>query len=241
MKGPEEEGVAAGSSSYRFRHRRLMDATTATDSEHSSHNGMPVMVSILVVVIVCTLFYCVYCWRWRKRNDVRRAQTESLRPLSNSDLPIMDLSSVYEATNHFSKENKLGEGGFGPVYRRNGAMYLRDHQQTLIQDAWKLWREDKAAEFMDASLGGSYSREEAWRCFHVGLLCVQDGPELRPTMSNVVLMLISDQMQLPEPAQPPLFTRLNKVSASEFSLAMKTETTKTQSVNDVSISMIEPR
>jgi hypothetical protein len=26
------------------------------------------MVSILVVVIVCTLFYCVYCWRWRKRN-----------------------------------------------------------------------------------------------------------------------------------------------------------------------------
>lgn len=25
------------------------------------------MVSILVVVIVCTLFYCVYCWRWRKR------------------------------------------------------------------------------------------------------------------------------------------------------------------------------
>jgi len=26
------------------------------------------MVSILVVVIACTLFYCVYCWRWRKRN-----------------------------------------------------------------------------------------------------------------------------------------------------------------------------
>uniref|UniRef100_A0A0A9F809 Uncharacterized protein n=1 Tax=Arundo donax TaxID=35708 RepID=A0A0A9F809_ARUDO len=28
----------------------------------------------------------------------------------------MDLSSIHAATNSFSKENKLGEGGFGPVY-----------------------------------------------------------------------------------------------------------------------------
>lgn len=110
--------------------------------------------------------------------------------------------------------------------------------------AWKLWNEDRAADFMDASLAGSYSREEAWRCFHVGLLCVQENPDLRPTMSNVVLMLISDQTQMPAPAQPPLFARpnnKNKVSVSDFSLAMKTDTTKTQSVNEVSISTIEPR
>lgn len=109
--------------------------------------------------------------------------------------------------------------------------------------AWKLWNEDKAADFMDASLAGSYSREEAWRCFHVGLLCVQENPDLRPTMSNVVLMLISDQTQtMPAPEQPPLFARASKkASVSDFSLAMKTDTTKTQSVNEVSISMMEPR
>lgn len=34
----------------------------------SSSGGMRIMVGVLVTVIVCTMLYCVYCWRWRKRN-----------------------------------------------------------------------------------------------------------------------------------------------------------------------------
>jgi hypothetical protein len=48
---------------------------------------------------------------------VKRTEIERLRPLSNSDLPVMDLSLIQAATNNFSKENKLGEGGFVPVTR----------------------------------------------------------------------------------------------------------------------------
>ena len=33
------------------------------------------------------------------------------------DLPLFDLGTVARATNNFSVENKLGEGGFGPVYK----------------------------------------------------------------------------------------------------------------------------
>ncbi|THG15953.1 hypothetical protein TEA_029912 [Camellia sinensis var. sinensis] len=33
------------------------------------------------------------------------------------DVPFFDLESILEATNYFSDENKLGEGGFGPVYK----------------------------------------------------------------------------------------------------------------------------
>jgi len=33
------------------------------------------------------------------------------------DLPIFDFSILVKATDNFSSTNKLGEGGFGPVYK----------------------------------------------------------------------------------------------------------------------------
>lgn len=33
------------------------------------------------------------------------------------DLPLFDLATIVDATEDFSMENKLGEGGFGPVYK----------------------------------------------------------------------------------------------------------------------------
>jgi len=33
------------------------------------------------------------------------------------ELPIFELATIHKATNNFSNDNKLGEGGFGPVYK----------------------------------------------------------------------------------------------------------------------------
>ena len=35
----------------------------------------------------------------------------------NTDLPLFDFSTIAAATNNFSIENKLGEGGFGSVLK----------------------------------------------------------------------------------------------------------------------------
>ena len=33
------------------------------------------------------------------------------------DVPFFDLEDILAATDHFSDANKLGQGGFGPVYK----------------------------------------------------------------------------------------------------------------------------
>lgn len=44
----------------------------------------------------------------------REMRTHS-RVMANLELPIFKMINIAEATNHFS--NKIGEGGFGPVYK----------------------------------------------------------------------------------------------------------------------------
>lgn len=39
------------------------------------------------------------------------------RNIDELELPLFDFDTITIATNNFSQENKLGEGGFGSVYR----------------------------------------------------------------------------------------------------------------------------
>ncbi|KAF9661837.1 hypothetical protein SADUNF_Sadunf19G0110300 [Salix dunnii] len=104
------------------------------------------------------------------------------------DVPFFDLDSILAATDYFSEENKLGRGGFGPVYK-----------------AWRFWRENKALDLMDETLHESCNTNEFLRCLNAALLCVQEDPTDRPTMSNVVVMLSSEIANLPVPKEPAFF------------------------------------
>lgn len=41
------------------------------------------------------------------------------------ELPLLDLGTVIAATNNFFDDNKLGEGGFGPVYKVSSFIELQ--------------------------------------------------------------------------------------------------------------------
>ena len=61
-----------------------------------------------------------------------------------------------------------------------------------------MWREGRASELMDEKIGNnSRSASEVLRCIQISLLCVQQRPEDRPTMSSVVQMLGSSEAPCP--------------------------------------------
>ncbi|CAL2249559.1 unnamed protein product [Prunus armeniaca] len=93
-----------------------------------------IVVAVLTIVIflACTVF--VYIWRRKttKRQDkINRAQLDSERRVQelmdttefteederDIDVPFFDLQSILDATDNFSNANKLGQGGYGPVYK----------------------------------------------------------------------------------------------------------------------------
>ncbi|CAH9127655.1 unnamed protein product [Cuscuta epithymum] len=62
--------------------------------------------------------------------------------------------------------------------------------EFLLLKAWNLYKRDLHVELADESLDPSdYEAEEMKRIIEIGLLCTQASPEIRPTMSQVVLLI----------------------------------------------------
>ena len=59
---------------------------------------------------------------------------------------------------------------------------------------------------MDPLLENQFPTAAALRCIQVGLSCVQQHPEDRPTMSSVLLMLDSESVLVPQPGRPGLYS-----------------------------------
>ena len=72
------------------------------------------------------------------------------------------------------------------------------------------------------SMASDVNEEQALRCIHVGLLCVQSDAKLRPAMSNVVMMLSCSNAKLPNPSRPAFVNR-SKIHASKSKLELELE------------------
>lgn len=96
--------------------------------------------------------------------------------------------------------------------------------------------EGRGLELMDPALGNKYQSDEVLSCIHVGLLCVQENPNDRPTMSEVVSMVRKETTSLSQPKQPAFF--VGRISAEAKN---RESILKHISICDVSISVVEPR
>ncbi|KAJ4789172.1 cysteine-rich RECEPTOR-like kinase [Rhynchospora pubera] len=102
----------------------LQSPPTSSSSSGGSHSNS----IIIAVASVCALLVLVgvALWFWRRKhrqmniannkNPLENVQS-SQELISRKELQVFNLRTLRVATNNFSQENFLGEGGFGAVYK----------------------------------------------------------------------------------------------------------------------------
>ncbi|THU47015.1 hypothetical protein C4D60_Mb09t11040 [Musa balbisiana] len=88
--------------------------------------------------------------------------------------------------------------------RKNSTACNPENTEDLLSYTWEKWRGGSALEMVDPALGNQFHGSDLLRCMQIGLLCVQENPFARPTMSTVAVMLSSATVTLQAPS-PPAF------------------------------------
>ncbi|CAK7332633.1 unnamed protein product [Dovyalis caffra] len=142
-----------------------------------------VISSLVVLGVGVSVGVCI--WKHRYIQKKRRGSDEAqkmVKILNDSSLNFK-YSTLEKATGSFDDTNKLGQGGFGSVYKAGTVEELYDPNLML------------------RNLHDNNVKNDVTRVVHVALLCTQEISSLRPTMSKALQMLATED-HLPQPTNP---------------------------------------
>ncbi|KAJ0017223.1 hypothetical protein Pint_10187 [Pistacia integerrima] len=113
-------------------------------------------------------------WAFYVGDAIVNIKTQEKEILKGLDLQTGTFTyrQLKAATNNFDSANKIGEGGFGSVYK-----------------AFDLQQKGNLMDLVDENLANEFNKKEAERMIKVALLSCNATPSLRPTMTEVVSML----------------------------------------------------
>ncbi|XP_044965840.1 cysteine-rich receptor-like protein kinase 6 [Hordeum vulgare subsp. vulgare] len=101
----------------------------------STRNGTVRILAIALPIVAAILAAVVICFRqWRRKSKpvARKASLsypKNQEAIQTIDSLILDLSTLRAATDNFDESNKLGEGGFGVVYKG----ILPDNEEIAVK------------------------------------------------------------------------------------------------------------
>ncbi|KOM32915.1 hypothetical protein LR48_Vigan01g247100 [Vigna angularis] len=97
-------------------------AAQAVDEEFEDHHKMRLLIIVLLATLTLALLLgIVFCYY--------NPEAEKDMDANGSDLTVFSYLTIKAATNNFSKDNRLGEGGFGTVYKGK----LRKGQERAVK------------------------------------------------------------------------------------------------------------
>ncbi|XP_076898181.1 G-type lectin S-receptor-like serine/threonine-protein kinase At4g27290 [Bidens hawaiensis] len=83
---------------------------------HKKKSYLKVALPVVSVVVMLIFALILYFWRNKRLNN-NNSDLVNKEQKQDSDLPFFSLNEVVKATSNFADNNKLGQGGFGEVYK----------------------------------------------------------------------------------------------------------------------------
>ncbi|KAI3684096.1 hypothetical protein L2E82_49947 [Cichorium intybus] len=190
---------------------------------------IPAVVAAAVTLVISIFFIFLKI----RRIFTKKGEEEELFEASDDEtgeIIYFRLKEIQAATRYFSAANKLGEGGFGPVFwgelsdgKKIAVKRLSQNSSQGLQEfktevkASMLWHEGNREQLIDDNLSDDCPVDEALKLMRIALLCIEEDPIDRPTMSYVAFMLEGEWQSLSEP-KPPM-------SLGEFVTSYKSSST----------------
>ncbi|KAL3740571.1 hypothetical protein ACJRO7_021792 [Eucalyptus globulus] len=177
----------------------------------------------------------------------------------NPKIADFGMARIFEVDQTQASTNKI-VGTFGymsPEYAMHGEFSVKSDvysfgillleiicgkKNNLYQDeylagyAWNQWRDGTPLKVLDPAIVDSNSRDQVLRCLHICLLCIQEDPAVRPTMTTVVLLLSSNSITPPSPQHPAFFVQMKGPESDQ-----STRRIMPFSINDMSLTELYPR